>query len=112
MSSVIDVERYQAFRAIWLDLSPQQRRVIEGRCRGLTNHEVGDELLERVMNFQEGISRKRPSRSLRFAGLASFRGVRVRTPSLQSSPTLLWDPKIERGASEETGWATKVLSTL
>lgn len=44
MSSVIDVERYQAFRAIWLDLSPQQRRAIEGRCRGLTNNEVGDEL--------------------------------------------------------------------
>ena len=45
MSSVIDVERYQAFRAVWLDLSPQQRRAIAGRCRGLTNNEVGDELL-------------------------------------------------------------------
>lgn len=44
MSSVIDVERYQAFRAAWLDLSPQQRRIIERRCRGMTNEEVGEEL--------------------------------------------------------------------
>ena len=39
MESVIDIE-HRAFRATWLKLLPQLRRVLEARCDGLSARET------------------------------------------------------------------------
>lgn len=44
MASVIDIERHRAFRAAWNELTPHVRRIVELRCDGMTNAEVGDQL--------------------------------------------------------------------